>query len=122
MTVSLVVDVNLSIEWVAELVRHGYDAVHWTTVGDPRAEDSAIIAWARAHGHAIFTHDLDFGTVLALTGATGPSVLQVRGQKVLPEDIGILVVAALRQYESELDAGAVVVVDARKSRVRVLPL
>ncbi len=80
------------------------------------------MAWALANRHVVFTHDLDFGTMLALTHTTGPSVLQVRGQNILPEDIGPVVIAALRRYEAELAAGALVVVDLKKSRVRVLPL
>ncbi len=122
MSVQLVVDMNLSVEWVAELARHGWSAVHWSAVGDPRADDSTIVAWAQANGRVVFTHDLDFGTMLALTHATGPSVLQVRGQDVLPEDIGTVVIATLRQYESALEAGALVVVELKKSRIRVLPL
>jgi predicted nuclease of predicted toxin-antitoxin system len=122
MSVSLVVDMNLSVEWVAELASHGWSAVHWSTVGDPCAEDAAIMAWALANHSVVFTHDLDFGTTLALTHATGPSVLQVRGQNVLPEDIGPVVIAALRQHDAALAAGALVTVDLKKSRVRVLPL
>ncbi len=80
------------------------------------------MAWALANGYAVFTHALDFGTVLALTHATGPSVLQVRGQNVLPEDIAPVVIAALRHYDATLTTGALVVVDLKKSRVRVLPL
>ncbi|HBI43587.1 MAG TPA: hypothetical protein DDY78_12160 [Planctomycetales bacterium] len=113
---------NLSVEWVTELARHGWSAVHWSTVGDPRADDATIMAWARANGHVVFTHDLDFGTMLALTHATGPSVLQASGQNVLPENIGPVVIAALRQYDAVLAAGALVVVEVKKSRVRVLPL
>ncbi len=122
MSVRLLVDMNLSPEWVAELNIHGWSAVHRSTVGDPRAEDAVIMAWALANGHVVFTHDLDFGHMLALTHATGPSVFQVRGQNVLPEDIGPAVIAALRQYDAELAAGALVVIDVKKSRVRVLPL
>lgn len=122
MSVSLVIDMNLSVEWVAELARHGWSAVHWSMVGDPTATDAEVMAWALANGHVIFTHDLDFGTMLALTHATGPSVLQVRGQNVLPDDIGAVVIATLRQYDAELAAGALVVVELKKSRVRVLPL
>jgi predicted nuclease of predicted toxin-antitoxin system len=81
-----------------------------------------IVDWALANGYIIFTHDLDFGAMLALTHATGPSVLQVRGQNVLPEDIGQVVVSALRQHEAALAAGALVVVELKKCRVRVLPL
>ena len=113
---------NLSVEWIAELAKHGWTSVHWSTVGDPRADDPVIMAWALANGDVVFTHDLDFGTMLALTHATGPSVLQVRGQNVLPEDIGPIVIVALRQHDAALAAGALVVVDLKKSRVRVLPL
>jgi predicted nuclease of predicted toxin-antitoxin system len=70
----------------------------------------------------VFTHDLDFGTALALTHATGPSVLQVRGQDVLPDHMGSLVIAALRQYDADLASGALVVVDEGKGRVRILPI
>ena len=80
------------------------------------------MAWASAQGHAVFTHDLDFGTALAITHAGGPSVIQVRAQQVLPEHMGPTVLAALRQYERELSAGALVVIEPAKSRVRVLPL
>jgi predicted nuclease of predicted toxin-antitoxin system len=122
MSIRLLIDMNLSPEWVAELARHGYSAVHWSTVGDPRASDTVIMAWARANGCAVFTHDLDFGTILALIHANGPSVLQVRGQNILPEHMGPLVVAALRQCEAVLITGALVVVEEKKSRVRVLPI
>lgn len=122
MSVRLVVDMNLSVEWVAELNQRGWPAVHWSTVGDPRAADATIMAWARANGYVVFTHDLDFGAALALTHAAGPSVLQVRGQDVLPDELGPMLFAALRQHDAALAAGALIVVDAKKSRIRVLPL
>jgi hypothetical protein len=49
-------------------------------------------------------------------------VIQVRSQRVLPEHIGPLVLAALKQYEAELSAGALVVIEETRRRVRVLPL
>jgi predicted nuclease of predicted toxin-antitoxin system len=122
MSVQLVIDMNLSPEWVAEFAAHAWSAVHWSTVGDPCAEDSAIMAWALANVHVVFTHDLDFGRCLALTHATGPSVLLIRGQSVLPEVAGALVIAALRQHEATLATGALIVVDMKKCRVRILPL
>ena len=80
------------------------------------------MAWALAEGRTVFTHDLDFGTALVLTHAGGPSVIQVRGQRVLPEHMGPLVLAASKRYEAELSAGALVVVEETRGRVRVLPL
>ena len=61
MSVRIVIDMNLSVEWVTVLAGHGWSAVHWSTVGDPRAEDATIVAWALANGYVVFTHDLDFG-------------------------------------------------------------
>jgi predicted nuclease of predicted toxin-antitoxin system len=122
MSLRIVVDMNLSVEWAPFLGHAGWSAVHWSSIGDPRAEDATIMAWASAHGYVVFTHDLDFGTALALTHAGGPSVIQVRGQRVLPEQMGPVVLAALKQYETELSSGALLVVEPAKSRVRVLPL
>jgi predicted nuclease of predicted toxin-antitoxin system len=122
MSVSILVDMNLSVEWISLLQRAGWRATHWSSVGDPRAEDATIMAWAVANGYAVLTHDLDFGTALALTHAGGPSVIQVRTQRVLPEHIGPLILDAVRRFEAELSAGALVVVEPASSRVRVLPL
>jgi predicted nuclease of predicted toxin-antitoxin system len=118
----LVVDMNLSPDWVPVLQAAGHDAVHWSTVGDSRATDTQIIAWARAAERVVFTHDLDFGTILALTRETGPSVIQVRTQDVTPAAMGALIVGVLRQFDGELKHGALLVVEESRRRVRLLPL
>lgn len=124
MTTKVLVDMNLSPEWVSTLTNtnEGWKAVHWSAVGDPRASDTEIMAWALAHDHIVFTHDLDFGATLALTHVAGPSVLQIRGQHVLPENVAPLIVATLRRYEEQLKTGALVVVEKSRSRIRVLPI
>ena len=70
----------------------------------------------------ILTHDLDFGTILAQTHATGPSVVQIRSQDTFPSAVGNAVVAALQQCDADLRSGAIVVVDISRLRVRVLPI
>ena len=65
----LLVDMNLSTEWIPLLKAAGHEAVHWSEVGDPRAPDPDLRPWASSRGYAVFTHDLDFGTMLALSGA-----------------------------------------------------
>ncbi len=122
MSVKIPIDMNLSPDWVPLLAHHGWPAVHWCTVGDPRAIDRVIMDWAIANGYVVFTHDLDFGAVLALTRSTGPSVLQLRTDDVLPDHLQGIVIAALKQHDSDLAAGALVVVDERKCRVRILPI
>lgn len=46
----------------------------------------------------------------------------MRAQDVLPDALGAVVLRALRRFESKLRAGAVVTVDASRTRVHVLPL
>ena len=77
--------------------------------------------WARANGYVVFTHDLDFGTLLATTRAQGPSVIQVRTQDIMAQSLGNRLVQVLRQYESVLEKGALVTVDETKARVHILP-
>ncbi len=78
--------------------------------------------WARANDYVVFTHDLDFGAILAVTRTEGPSVLQVRAQNVLPEHLGEVVIAALRQFAQQLEVGALITVDEGTSRARILPI
>jgi len=122
MSVKLLIDMNLSPDWVPVLRRHGWLAIHWSTVGNPTAADRTIMDWAVANGHVLFTYDLDFGTMLALAHATGPSVLQIRSQDVLPDRLETVVIAALRQHDADLASAALVVVDDNRWRVRVLPI
>ncbi len=119
---NIVIDMNLSPQWVGVLQDAGHDAVHWSTIGDPGASDHVILQWAAAHNHVIFTHDLDFGALLAVTEAAAPSVIQVRAQDVLPSCLGPTVVAALRQFRDHLDRGVLITIDAARARARLLPL
>ena len=117
----ILVDMNLSPEWVQVFQKYGWTAVHWSTVGKADAEDAVLMRWAETNGHLVFTHDLDFGTLLALTKRKNPSVLQVRSQDVSPPYLEKHVVLALRQFEPALAKGAIVVVEEDKTRVRLLP-
>jgi predicted nuclease of predicted toxin-antitoxin system len=58
MIVRILIDMNLSPNWVPLLQRHGWAAVHWSTIGDPCAPDAEVMAWAATHQYVVFTHDL----------------------------------------------------------------
>ena len=98
------------------------ESVHWSRIGDPRAEDSEIIEYARNNSYIVFTHDLDFGAILALTGASGPSVIQVRTQDILPSYLSARLIQVLDEAKEFLESGALIVVDEGRSRIRILPL
>lgn len=118
----ILIDMNLSPQWVQVFQKHGFQSVHWCAVGDPRATDRSIMDWARANEFIVFTHDLDFGAILAATQAESPSVIQVRTQNVLPTHLEDLLIGVLHQFESILEAGALIVVNEARSRARILPL
>ena len=122
MKMRVLLDMNLSPGWVGFLQQEGFEAVHWSTVGDIRASDATIMSWARENGFIVFTHDLDFSALLAATQATGPSVVQLRTQDLLPKAIGRDVVRVLRLRATDLERGAVISIDKLASRVRVLPI
>lgn len=118
----LLVDMNLSPMWVEALDTAGHQAVHWSKVGNPRAPDTELMAWARAHGYVVFTHDLDFGALLAVTNAQGPSVIQIRSIDVTPQGASHTVLPALQRFSEELQRGVLISIDDIRARAHVLPL
>lgn len=118
----ILVDMNLSPLWIPFLQQEGFEAVHWSDVGRASASDTEIMEHASAGGFVIFTHDLDFGMLLAMRRTPGPSVIQIRTQDVLPVAVGRLVVNAIHAARSHLAAGALVSVDMIHYRIRVLPI
>ena len=118
----LLIDMNLSPRWVVFLQTAGHQAEHWASIGDPRADDAQLMLHARDNSFVVLTHDLDFGDMLAATGGNLPSVVQIRGDDVSPEVIGDRLLRALHQCVDALDEGALVSIDLRGSRLRLLPL
>lgn len=60
----LLIDMNLTPRWVVRLSDGGFQAVHWSDIGLVAAPDHEIMAYAAEHEYIVFTHDLDFGTIL----------------------------------------------------------
>ncbi|MBA4372593.1 MAG: hypothetical protein C0402_06985 [Thermodesulfovibrio sp.] len=116
------IDMNLSPDWVEVLAAEGIEAIHWSKIGLATAQDKELMAWAKGNGHIVLTHDLDFGAILAATGAEAPSVVQLRLQDLAPSHAKQLVVKVLHDYRLELEQGALISVDEDKARVRILPL
>ncbi len=113
---------NLSPGWVEVLRAAGWEAVHWSQVGRADAPDAEVFELARNRGAILFTHDLDFAAILAAVRSRSPSVVQLRSGSLLPSRSGERVVRVLRQLSEALEQGAVVVIEAARHRVRVLPL
>lgn len=118
----ILIDMNLTPAWVEFFATRGIESVHWSDIGNPRALDPEIMEFARENRHVVFTHDLDFGNILAVTHARGPSVIQARVEDPLPATIGEQVVAAITENAAHLERGALITLDPDKLRVRILPI
>ena len=118
----IVIDMNISPDIVSILKDNGFEAIHWLTIGASNAPDREIIAWAKDNNHAILTHDLDFGTILAVSQASAPSVIQIRTQNLLSSDFQTLLISVLKQFQLELERGALITIDPNRAKVRILPI
>jgi predicted nuclease of predicted toxin-antitoxin system len=118
----LLIDMNLSPRWADIFAAAGIEAAHWSNIGAADSPDVEIMDYAQTHNYAVFTHDLDFGALLATTRSDKPSVIQIRGEDVFPESAAAVVVTALRQIATDIENGVLVTIDTRKTRVHLLPL
>lgn len=116
------IDMNLSPLWIGTLTAAGFAAVHWSAVGKKSALDKEIMAFAGQNGYTVITHDLDFSAILSATGGLKPSVIQIRADRTTPGFIGAQVITAIRQMEAELGSGALLTIEPKRTRLRVLPL
>lgn len=119
----LLIDANLSPRVVAALSAGGYDAEHAGDVGLLKASDDEILQWAADHDQVVVAADSDFGMMLAIRGASRPSVLQLRhvADQVPAVHISLLL-ANLPSIEEALDTGAVVSLSPTRLRIRDLPI
>ena len=118
----ILIDMNLSPRWTSVLKEAGMEAFHWSEVGPANAPDPVIMAYAALNGFVILTNDLDFGIALAVSNTEKPSVVQIRGEDLRPVSIANQVVPALRQMQAELKKGALLTIDSKRTRLRLLPL
>ena len=118
----LLVDMNLSPSWVERLARHGFEAVHWSTIGAATAPDLEILTWANEHRFVLITNDLDFSAILAASAGGSPSVVQIRTQDLLSDEAVSIVAKALEVHREDIKRGALLSIDEGGTRVRMLPL
>jgi predicted nuclease of predicted toxin-antitoxin system len=118
----ILVDMNLSPRWVTALQAAGIEARHWSVVGAPSAPDEDVLNWAAANGFVLLTNDLDFGAILAFSGANIPSVIQIRSEDLRPDVLAGRVASTLALLAQALAEGALVTIEPARERVRILPL
>jgi len=118
----ILLDMNIPLKYTALFAKKGLKAVRWSDVGAENATDIEIMEYARANNFIVMTCDLDFGTILSATHELKPSVVQIRGSLVGVERAVDIIEAALRQGEEYLEKGAILSIDSKNARFRLLPL
>jgi len=107
----------------AELLRKaGIDSLHVGEIGYAAAEDSIILQFGRNQKCVIVTLDADFHTLLALSGATEPSVIRIRIEGLKADATAEILKTVLALSIQDLENGAAVTVQERRIRVHRLPL
>jgi predicted nuclease of predicted toxin-antitoxin system len=81
-----------------------------------------ILELARNQNRVIVTQDLDFSTLLALSGFDRPSLITFRLSVPTPEIVTRRLLDVLVSYESALADGCAITVDDRLVRMRRLPI
>lgn len=77
---------------------------------------------AQDRGAVVLTNDLDFGAMLASSGAEGPSVIQIRAADLRPQALAPILVETIQPQSSELTSGVLVTLESARKRVRLLAL
>ena len=108
---------------IAELItKRGIKADHWYNIGAPDATDTEIIKYAIENGYVILTCDLDFSTILSVSHGKKPSVIQLRMQVFNIERTANLILSTVTQNKDALMSGAILSINVKNARVRLLPL
>lgn len=102
------------------LVASGHDATHVRALGMQGAIDD-VFAHAADEQRVLVTTDTDFGAILALSGASIPSVLLLRGVGDTVDERVDAITQALTFVEHDLASGAIVVIESDRVRLRSYP-
>lgn len=101
----------------------GHDAIHGSDLDLHSAPDEEVLQVARDTDRVVLTADADFGTILATTHATKPSVICMRGTEGRRvADLTERVVSAVKASGDSIAEGSLVVIEAGVLRIRRLPI
>src|SRR5438046_3183564 len=107
----------------AQVLREfGHDAVHVGELGIQKADDDVILARAIAEKRVIVTLDADFHASIAVRGASQPSVIRIRIERLASGAAATLINDLARRFEEGLTAGAFLTVHETSARLRLLPI
>jgi len=121
--VRFLIDASLSFRVAEALQQAGHDAVHVRDVMSVNAPDTAIFDHAAGDDRIVVSADTDFGELLARRQTARPSLVLLRRRtRRRPSDQTTLLLTQLHAVADDLQAGAIVVIEEARVRVRSLPV
>ena len=114
-------DMNLPPAMADWLRSGGHDAVHVREIGLAHLPDREVFARAAEDGRIVVTFDLDFGEIVGLAGATGSGVVLLGLRLARQHHLRERLQAAISRAAEALQAGATVVVEDTRIRIRRMP-
>ena len=118
----IIADMHISPSTVQRLIDLGHDAIRVDAVLPNNAPDRDIVAWAATNGRVVLTQDLDFSDIIALSGATQPSVITLRLADSRAENVNVVLESVLHRLENCVESGVFVTVEDGRTRTRRLPI
>jgi predicted nuclease of predicted toxin-antitoxin system len=107
---------------VASLKQRGHDALHVRSLDMQSAEDEQILTLAADQQRIMLTHDLDFGRLLALSGAEAPTIVTFRLSDMGATNVLAVLLDAIDELGPHMERGAAVTIDDVTIRWRPLPI
>ena len=117
----LLLDMNMPTTITTWLRGQGHNAVHLRELGLGRVPDAEVFAFAAAEQRSIVTFDLDFGEIVGLATGAGVGVILLRLRSVKLAYMQQRIAAALAEADRALQAGAIVLVEDARIRIRPTP-
>jgi predicted nuclease of predicted toxin-antitoxin system len=87
-----------------------------------KADDAEILKWSSERNAIIVTLDADFHTILAVSEASGPSVIRLRLQGLGASEVVDMIRKVLQSFESRSEARMSGTVKTRKTTCHWLPI
>lgn len=120
--IKFLADMNVSPVTVEQLKNLKWDIIRVSEIMDIRSRDTEILLYAKENDRVIITQDLDFSTLLAISGYKKPSLINLRLEENRPDSVAKRLLMAVAGMENELAEGAVLSVDDVSIRYRLLPI
>lgn len=120
--IPLLLDMGLPRRAAEDLRASGWDVAHVAEVGMTTATDAEILKVALDGKRTVVTLDGDFSALLARSGASGPSVIHLRLQRLDRAAAVALLRRIFERFATELRGGCIASVGHETVRIRRLPI